>query len=172
MALGLYVICLAALGIVLGHVESAHGKMARRRPGRRCSWRYRNRALELLLDAALVGLVLLGLRGAVSRREFLHFLPTCGSLPFVLVRETAGLWVTGSTAGLANFGAAEVTTILKGCGRRHRVGHSGVASLSLRGIFALGLRDAVIPSTLLIGSRVAVSRLDDYLLRQRGTVTS
>ena len=176
IALGIFVICLAALGIVLSHVESAHGNAGPTSAGppMLAEISYRNRALELLLDSALVGLAYyaaFALR--FQAEEFLHFLPYfAGSLPFVLVCQTGGLWMAGKYRQVwRNFGAAEVTTILKGVAAG--VTASVILVLYLyrfegfsRLVFAI---DTVILSALLIGSRVAVSRLDDYLLRQRGT---
>jgi UDP-GlcNAc:undecaprenyl-phosphate GlcNAc-1-phosphate transferase len=176
IALGLYVICLAALGIVLGHVESAHGQAGAvtAGPPMLVDISYRNRALELLLDAALVGLAYyaaFALRFQAD--EFLHFLPYfAGSLPLVLACQMGGLWASGKYREVwRSLGAAEVTTILKG------VAMGVTASVILvvylyrfegfsRLVFAI---DAVILSALLIGTRVAISRLDGYLLRQRGT---
>ena len=135
---------------------------------------YRNRALELLLDAALVGLAYyaaFALRFQAD--EFLHFLPYfAGSLPLVLACQMGGLWASGKYREVwRSLGAAEVTTILKG------VAMGVTASVILvvylyrfegfsRLVFAI---DAVILSALLIGTRVAISRLDGFLLRQRGT---
>jgi UDP-GlcNAc:undecaprenyl-phosphate GlcNAc-1-phosphate transferase len=175
IALGVFVICLAALGIVLSHVESAHGGSATAAgPPMLAEISYRNRALELLLDAALVGLAYYAAFAVrFQDEEFLHFLPYfAGSLPFVLVCQVAGLWISGKYRQVwRSFGAAEVTTILKGVAAG--VTASVILVLYLyrfegfsRLVFAI---DTVIISGLLIGSRVAVSRLDDYLRRQRGT---
>ncbi|MCM3881620.1 MAG: hypothetical protein ND807_16040 [Vicinamibacterales bacterium] len=175
IALGLFVIVLAALGIVLSHVEGAHGAGATQaEPLMLAEISYRNRALELLLDAALVGLAYYAAFAVrFQAEEFLHFLPYfAGSLPFVLVCQIAGLWVSGKYRQVwRSFGAAEVTTILKGVAAG--VTASVILVLYLyrfegfsRLVFAI---DTVIISALLIGSRVAVSRLDYHLRRQRGT---
>jgi UDP-GlcNAc:undecaprenyl-phosphate/decaprenyl-phosphate GlcNAc-1-phosphate transferase len=176
IALGLYVICLAALGIVLGHVEIAHGQADALMPvpPMLVDISYRNRALELLLDAALVGLAYYAAFAIrFQAEEFVHFLPYfAGALPFILLCQMGGLWASGKYRDVwRTLGAAEVTTILRGVGMG--VTASVILVLYLyrfegfsRLVFAI---DAVILSGLLIGSRVAVSQLDSYLLRQRGT---
>jgi UDP-GlcNAc:undecaprenyl-phosphate GlcNAc-1-phosphate transferase len=175
IALGLYAIAVAAFGTVLGHVESANvqAEGGTAPPPVLSEISYRNRALEVLLDAALVGLAYYAAFAVRFRGDqFTHFLPYFGgSLPIVVVCQVAGLWVSGKYRQVwRSFGAAELTTILKGV--TLGVAASVVVVLYLyrfegfsRLVFAI---DSVILSALLVGARVAVNRLDEYLFRQRG----
>ena len=175
IALGLYAIGLAALGVVLGHVESAHAQAGAGSNGplMLSEISYRNRALEVLLDAALVGLAYYAAFAIrFQDEEFAHFLPYFGgSLPIVVVCQVAGLWVSGKYAQVwRSFGAAELTTILKGVA----VGVAASVVVVLYVYRFVGfsrvvfLLESAILAALLIGARVAVNRLDEYLQRQRG----
>jgi UDP-GlcNAc:undecaprenyl-phosphate/decaprenyl-phosphate GlcNAc-1-phosphate transferase len=175
IALGLYAISLAALGIVLGHVEGAHTRAdaGRPTPPILSEISYRNRALEVLLDAALVGLAYYAAYAIRFRGDdFAHFLPYFGrSLPLVLICQIAGLWTSGKYRQVwRSFGAAELTTILRGVALGVAVSVVTVLYVyRFEGFSRLVfLVDGFILAALLIGARVAVNRLDDYLLRQRG----
>jgi UDP-GlcNAc:undecaprenyl-phosphate GlcNAc-1-phosphate transferase len=173
IGLGLYAIALAALGIVLGHVEGAHAQ-SDTAPARLVlsEISYRNRALEVLLDAALAGLAYYAAYTIrFQGKDFAHFLPYFGrSLPLILICQVAGLWMTGKYRQVwRSFGAAELTTILRGVA-------VGVAASVIVVLFLFRfegfsrivfLVDGLVLTALLIGARVAVNRLDDYLLRQR-----
>jgi UDP-GlcNAc:undecaprenyl-phosphate GlcNAc-1-phosphate transferase len=175
LALALYAIGLAALGVVLGHVESANVQAEGTpiAPPMLSEISYRNRALEVLLDVALVGLAYYAAFAVRFRGEqFAHFLPYFGgSLPIVVVCQVAGLWASGKYRQVwRSFGAAELTTILKGVFLG--VAASVVVVLYLyrfegfsRMVFVV---DSIILSALLVGARVAVNRLDEHLQRQRG----
>jgi UDP-GlcNAc:undecaprenyl-phosphate GlcNAc-1-phosphate transferase len=174
IALGLYAIALAALGIVLGHVEIAHLQAGGRPPERLMlsEISYRNRALEVLLDAALIGFAYYAAYALrFQGEEFARFLPYFGaSFPIVLACQIAGLWVSGKYRELwRRFGAAELVTTLRGVALGVAASVIGVLYLYRfegfsRLVFAF---DSVILAALLIGARVAVNRLDEYLLRQR-----
>jgi UDP-GlcNAc:undecaprenyl-phosphate GlcNAc-1-phosphate transferase len=179
IALGLYAIGIAAFGIVLGHVESAHAQAggspaaATGLPLLLSEISYRNRALEALLDASLAGLAYyVAFAVRFQGEEFSHFLPYfAGSLPIVVVCQVTGLWISGKYRHVwRSFGAAELTTILKGVLLGVAVAVIVVLYLYRfegfsRLVFAI---DSVVLLTLLIGARVAVNRLDEHLLKQRG----
>ncbi len=175
VALGLYAIGLAALGIVLGHVESAQVQagVALPDPPMLSEISYRNRALEVLLDASLAGLAYFASFAIrFQGTEFTHFLPYFArSLTLVVICQVAGLWMSGKYRQVwRGFAAKELTTILKGIA----IGSAASVVVVLylfrfigfsRMVFVI---DGVVLAAFLIGARVAVNRLDEYLMRWRG----
>ena len=172
--IALYIILLAGIGIVLGHVE-AHAVDADRGVQPLVSEvAYQNRWYEVLLDLALISLAYYAsFRFRFQGNEFAHFLTYfAASFPLVLACQMAGLALAGKYRQVwRNFGARELMGIIKGV-------WMGVASSALvilylpyrfegfsRLVFAI---DAVVLVFLLVGARVAITSTDEYLRRRRG----
>jgi UDP-GlcNAc:undecaprenyl-phosphate GlcNAc-1-phosphate transferase len=172
--IGLYVILLAGIGIVLGHVEAHLAGVEEFEQPLVSEVAYQNRAYEVVLDLALVGLAYYtAFRFRFREPEFTHFLPYfAASFPLVLVCQLAGLAMAGKYRQVwRTFGARELIGIIQGVATGF--GLSAVLILYLysfegfsRAVFAI---DAVVLVFLLVGSRVAISSADEYLRRRRGT---
>ncbi len=176
LAVGAYAVALAAVGVVLGHVEvtraqsaSAEGLAA---PPLVSDIAYRNRVYEVLLDIALVGVAYYAsFASRFQGDQFAQFLPYFGrSFPIVVSCQLAGLWLAGKYRQVwRSFGATELITILQGVAIG--IAASVIIVLYLyrfigfsRGVFVI---DAVILLFLMVGARVVVVRTDEYLRRQR-----
>ena len=171
----LYIILLAGIGVVLGHVEAHIIDPADAQPQPLVSQvGYQNRIYEVLLDLALLALAYYAaFRIRFHGDQFSHFLPYfAASFPLVLVCQLAGLAMAGKYRQVwRSFGAAELVGIIKGVAFGFCL--SAILILYLysfqgfsRAVFAI---DAVVLVFLLVGSRVAISIADEYLRRQRGT---
>ena len=173
----LYVIVLVGMGVVLGHVDEsrAAGMLDLDGGGSAplvAELTYRYRLYEVLLDLGLISVAYY----AAFRIRFdgsqidAFFVPFSVSFPIVIAAQLAGLWFVGKYRQIwRSLGASEIITILKGI--TLGVAGSVVAVVYLyrferfsRGVFIL---DAVILTFLLIGARLAISTIDDYLSRQR-----
>jgi UDP-GlcNAc:undecaprenyl-phosphate GlcNAc-1-phosphate transferase len=173
-----YVVLLVGLGMLLGHVEeSAPGggpvEMDRSRPGPLVSeMTYRYRLYEVLLDQVVIAVAYY----AAFRIRFdtdtlrAFFVPFATSFPLVIAAQLAGLWFVGKYRQVwRTFGSSEVITILKGV-TLGVLGSVGVVVYLYRferfsrGVFLI---DAVLVTSLLIVSRVAIASIDEYLNRQR-----
>ena len=174
----LYIIVLAGIGIVLGHVEAhsipegAESETAA--PPLVSEVAYQNRWYEVLLDLALVSLAYYAaFRFRFRGEAFAHFMTYfAGSFPLVLACQMAGLAIAGKYRQVwRSFGSQELIGIIKGV-------WMGVASSALvilylpyrfegfsRLVFAI---DAVVLVSLLVGARVAITSADEYLRRRRG----
>jgi UDP-GlcNAc:undecaprenyl-phosphate GlcNAc-1-phosphate transferase len=172
--IALYVILLAGIGIVLGHVE-AHSLEAELPAQPLVSEvAYQNRWYEVLLDLALVSLAYYAaFRFRFQGEEFSHFLTYFArSFPLVLACQMAGLALAGKYRQVwRSFGASELMGIIKGVWMG--VACSALVILYLpyrfegfsRLVFAI---DAVVLLFLLVGARVAITSTDEYLRRRRG----
>jgi UDP-GlcNAc:undecaprenyl-phosphate/decaprenyl-phosphate GlcNAc-1-phosphate transferase len=175
--IALYIILLAGIGIVLGHVEAhstPEGADSTARPPLVSEVAYQNRWYEVLLDLALVSLAYYAaFRFRFRGEAFAHFLTYfAGSFPLVLACQMAGLAIAGKYRQVwRSFGAQELIGIIKGV-------WIGVASSALvilylpyrfegfsRLVFAI---DAVVLASLLVGARLAITSADEYLRRRRG----
>lgn len=172
IVLAAYLILLAGIGLVLGHVE-AHAEAANQTQAPLVAeLAYRNRIYEVLLDVALLTLAYYAaFRVRFQGPEFSHFLGyLIAGFPIVLACQLAGLALAGKYRQVwRTFGASELLTILKGI--LFGVAGSVLAILYLyrfegfsRTVFAL---DGAFLAVLLIGARVAITSVDDYLRRQR-----
>ncbi|CAN5634562.1 hypothetical protein BH23ACI1_BH23ACI1_25030 [soil metagenome] len=168
-----YGILLAGIGIVLGHVE-AHAEPtadATRAP-LVSDVAYRNRVYEVVLDVALLTLAYYAaFRYRFDGPEFEHFLTYfAASFPIVIGCQLLGLAAAGKyRQRWRAFGAPELLTLLKGIG----IGVTSAILLVLylyrfegfsRLVFAV---DAGLMTVLLVGSRLAITSMDDYLRKQR-----
>jgi UDP-GlcNAc:undecaprenyl-phosphate GlcNAc-1-phosphate transferase len=172
--IALYIILLAGIGVVLGHVE-AHMADAEDVPSQPLVSQvaYKNRIYEVLLDLALIALAYYAaFRFRFRGPEFTHFLTYfAASFPLVLACQVAGLAMAGKYRQVwRSFGAAELVGIIKGVA--FGFGLSAILILYLysfqgfsRAVFAI---DAVVLVFLLVGTRVAITSADEYLRRQRG----
>jgi UDP-GlcNAc:undecaprenyl-phosphate GlcNAc-1-phosphate transferase len=172
--IALYVILLAGIGIVLGHVEAHVVDTERTTPPLVSEVAYQNRWYEVLLDLALISLAYYAsFRFRFRGDDFAHFLTYfAASFPLVLACQMAGLAIAGKYRQVwRDLGARELMGIIKGV-------WIGVASSALvilylpyrfegfsRLVFAI---DAVILVFLLVGARVAITSTDEYLRRRRG----
>jgi UDP-GlcNAc:undecaprenyl-phosphate/decaprenyl-phosphate GlcNAc-1-phosphate transferase len=175
--IALYIILLAGIGIVLGHVEAhstPEGADSTAPPPLVSEVAYQNRWYEVLLDLALVSLAYYAaFRFRFRGEAFAHFLTYfAGSFPLVLACQMAGLAIAGKYRQVwRSFGAQELIGIIKGV-------WIGVASSALvilylpyrfegfsRLVFAI---DAVVLASLLVGARLAITSADEYLRRRRG----
>ena len=172
IVLAAYLILLAGIGLVLGHVEAHAEAASQTRAPLVGDVAYRNRIYEVLLDVALLTLAYYAaFRVRFQGPEFSHFLGyLVAGFPIVLACQLAGLALAGKYRQVwRTFGAAELITLLKGIA--FGVAGSVLAILYLyrfegfsRSVFAL---DAAFLVFLLIGTRVAITSMDDYLRRQR-----
>jgi UDP-GlcNAc:undecaprenyl-phosphate/decaprenyl-phosphate GlcNAc-1-phosphate transferase len=168
-----YVIVLAGMGIVLGHVEAyAAADAGDVRAPFVSEVAYRNRTYEVLLDVALLSLAYYAaflVRFEVSEVEhFITYFAT--SFPIVLACQLAGLALSGKYRQMwRSFGSPELLALLRGIG----IGVSASVMLMLylyrfegfsRLVFAY---DAAFAAFLLIGSRVAITSVDEYLRKKR-----
>lgn len=174
--ISLYLIVVAALGVVLGHVKAAEeGVAAGAEDGRAplvADLAYQYRIYEVLLDAALIAVAYYAsFRIRFDQQRFTQFLPPfVGSFPIVVGCQLAGLWLVGKYRQVwPGFDSEEVLTIVKGVA----LGVAGSISVVVylyrfesfsRGMFII---DGVVLSALLVGSRVAITRIDEYLRNQR-----
>ena len=172
IVLGAYLILLASIGLVLGHVE-AHAEAADQRQAPLVAeLAYRNRVYEVLLDVALLTLAYYAaFRVRFQGPEFAHFFGyLVAGFPVVLGCQLSGLALAGKyRQQWRTFGSAELLTLLRGI--LFGVSGSVLAILYLyrfegfsRTVFAL---DAAFLAVLLIGTHVAITSVDDYLRRQR-----
>ncbi len=175
IVIGLYLIVLIGLGVVLGHVDASPSGSVRLKDAPAVllsELAYRYRIYEVLLDAALIGVsYYAAFRIRFDEPQFASFLPPfVQSFPIVIVCHLTGLWLAGKYRQVwSSFEAAEVVGILRGAA-------IGVAMSVLlvvylyrfegfsRGVFVI---DGVILAVLLVGTRVAIARIDDYLRHQR-----
>jgi UDP-GlcNAc:undecaprenyl-phosphate GlcNAc-1-phosphate transferase len=172
--IGLYLILLSGIGIVLGHVE-AHA--LENEPGAQplvSDVAYSKRAYEVVLDLGLISIAYYAaFRFRFTGPEFAHFLTFfAASFPLVLACQIAGLAIAGKYRQVwRHFGARELISILKGI----VIGVAASALLILglyrfigfsRLVFAI---DAALLAFLLVGARVVISSVDEYLRRRRGT---
>jgi UDP-GlcNAc:undecaprenyl-phosphate GlcNAc-1-phosphate transferase len=169
---GAYVIVLASIGIVLGHVEAHAPPNAAATAPLISDVAYRNRIYEVVLDSALISLAYYGaFRLRFSGPEFEHFVRYFAeSFPIVLACQLAGLSLAGKYRQMWRaFGARELANILKGIS-------FGVAGSILVVLFLYRFEgfsrlvfvvDAVLLSFLLVGARVAIATMDEYLRKQR-----
>jgi UDP-GlcNAc:undecaprenyl-phosphate GlcNAc-1-phosphate transferase len=173
---GFYVLLLMGLGVVLGHVKTSDAGAAEdemRTAGPLVSeLTYRYRVYEVLLDMALI---VLAYYAAFSIRfaepQFSQFLPYfVTSFPLVVALQLASLWWVGKyrQVGLT-FGSSDLITILKGL----VIGVSASVLLLVylyrfigfsRSVF---VTDGVILAFLLVGSRVLITKTDEYLRKRR-----
>ena len=170
--IALYLILLASIGLVLGHVESHGEPEAAPRSPLVSDVAYHNRLYEVLLDAAFVALAYYAaFRLRFPGPEFQQFLTYfAASFPLVLASQLTALAMAGKYRQVwRTFGATEVLLIVRGLVMG--VGGSVLLMLYLyrfqgfsRLVFAI---DGVILAALLIGSRLAITSIDEYLRKQR-----
>ena len=174
--ISLYLLVVAALGVVLGHVKAAEEGAAADVEGGQAplvaDLTYQYRIYEVLLDVALIAVAYYAsFRIRFDQLQFAQFLPPfVQSFPIVVASQLAGLWLVGKYRQVwPRFDSEEVLTIIKGVA----LGVAGSVSLVVylyrferfsRGVFVI---DGVVLTALLVGSRVAITRIDEYLRSQR-----
>jgi UDP-GlcNAc:undecaprenyl-phosphate GlcNAc-1-phosphate transferase len=168
-----YVILLAGIGIVLGHVEAYTAKDAADvRVPFVSEVAYRNRAYEVLLDVALLSLAYYAaFRVRFTGAEFAHFMAYFAtSFPVVIGCQVAGLALSGKYRQMwRTLESRELLALLQGVA----LGVAAAVVLMfylyrLEGISRLVFAyDAAFGAFLLIGSRVAITSVDEYLRKKR-----
>jgi UDP-GlcNAc:undecaprenyl-phosphate/decaprenyl-phosphate GlcNAc-1-phosphate transferase len=168
---GLYVALLTLVGFYLSHVrvQTSMDDAWHPLPSDIAS---RHRAFEVIVDAVLLGTAYyLAFLVRFRAPQFDEFLPYfTRSIPIVVASQVAAMWMTGKyrkaparLGPVEIFGLAQRTVV--------GVGASVIAVLYLtrfqgysRSVFVM---DAVFAPILVVGARVAVSRLDAYLRLRR-----
>jgi UDP-GlcNAc:undecaprenyl-phosphate GlcNAc-1-phosphate transferase len=171
--MGLYLTVLLALGVVLGHVDAASAEPANSEAAPLVSdLTYKYRLYEVALDAAVIAVAYYAaFRIRFQEPQFSAFLPPfLQSFAVVVACQVVGLSLSGKYRQVwRHFGAAELMYILRGI----LFGVAGSVILMVylyrfegfsRLVFLI---DGVILSFLLVGSRVAIGYVDDYLRRER-----
>jgi UDP-GlcNAc:undecaprenyl-phosphate GlcNAc-1-phosphate transferase len=172
--IALYIVMLLAAGVVLGHVDATPNLDAAAGTAAPlvADLTYRYRVYEVLLDAALAAVAYYAaFRIRFEEPLFSGFLPQFFvSLPLVVACQIGGLWLVGKYRQVWRaVGAGELMTIVRG------VLAGGAAAIILmlylyrfvgysRWVFAI---DGVILAFLLVGSRIAITSIDDHLRHQR-----
>lgn len=171
--IGLYVTVIMAAAVVLGHVDSTGDALVvDTAPPLVSDLTYRYRIYEVVLDAALAAVAYyFAFRIRFQEPQFSGFLPPfLASFPFVLACQIGGLWAGGKYRQVwRSVGSAELVSILRG------VAFGVAASVFLvtylyrfegfsRGVFLL---DGVVLLFLLVGSRLAITSIDEVLRRER-----
>ena len=172
----LYVVLLVALGFALGHVQSTDTSNASEHdlgPAPLVSeLTYRHRAYEVVLDIALIAIAYFAafsIRFAEPESsQFLSYF--AASFPVVLGTQLAGLWWVGKYRRVSSaIGSAELVTSLNGV-------VVGVASSVLLLLYLyrfegfsrwVFVTDGAVLTFLLVGSRVSITQIDEYLRRHR-----
>jgi UDP-GlcNAc:undecaprenyl-phosphate/decaprenyl-phosphate GlcNAc-1-phosphate transferase len=169
----LYLILLAWIAIVLGHVEAHAADTERGTQPLVSEVHYRNRVYEVLLDVALIALAYYAaFRFRFSTAEFGEFIrPFATSFPLVIACQIAGLALAGKYRHVwRSVGTPELLLIVKGIG----MGVAGSVLLMLglyrferfsRLVFAI---DAGVLLFLLVSARLAATSVDQHLRNRRG----
>ena len=172
--IALYIVTLLAAGVVLGHVDATPDPNAA--PGASAplvaDLAYRYRVYEVLLDAALAAVAYYAAyRIRFEEPQFSGFLPQfLVSMPFVVACQIGGLWLVGKYRQVWRaVGAGELMAIVRGV-----VAGGGAAIVLVlylyrfegysRWVFPI---DGVLLAFLLVGSRIAITSIDDHLRHQR-----
>ncbi len=173
LLIAFYLVTLAVIGIVLGNVEAHAADTERPLPPLVSEVAYRNRIFEVVLDLALIALAYYAaFRFRFQGERFQHFLPYFAtSFPLVIACQLAGLALAGKYRQTwRNLGATELVGILKGIA----FGFAAAALLTLymyrfvgfsRLVFVI---DAVLLVFLLVGARLLITSVDEYIRAKRG----
>jgi UDP-GlcNAc:undecaprenyl-phosphate GlcNAc-1-phosphate transferase len=173
VAWGLVAVYVAALGIIgvyLGHIEVARSPVAT--PPLPSEITNRHRAYEVALDALLLGAAYYFAFVARFREpQFHEFLPAfTRSLPLVVGLQLLALWASGKYRRVwARFGPAEIVTLFQGV--MLGVGASVIALLYVSRFIGYSrwvfIFDAILAPVLLIGARVLLNGIDQYVRVRR-----
>jgi UDP-GlcNAc:undecaprenyl-phosphate GlcNAc-1-phosphate transferase len=171
--LALYLILLAWVGIVLGHVEAHATDTDPATPPLVSEVHYRNRVYEVLLDIALIALAYYAaFRFRFPSAQIAEFVrPFATSFPLVIGCQIAGLALAGKYRQVwRSVGTTELLVIGKGVGMG--VAASVLLMLGLyrferfsRLVFVI---DAGLLLLLLVAARLAATSVDEHLRNRRG----
>jgi UDP-GlcNAc:undecaprenyl-phosphate GlcNAc-1-phosphate transferase len=166
----IYVAALGVIGVYLGHIEVAKNPVAA--PPLPSELASRHRVYEVALDALLLGAAYYFAFAVRFREPLFHeFLPAFSrSLPLVVGLQLLALWISGKYRQVwASVGPTEILTLVRGVALG--VGASVIALLYIsrfigysRWVFVL---DAVLAPVLLIGARVVLNGIDQYVRVRR-----
>ena len=167
-----YVAALGVTGVYLGHIEVARNPVAT--PPLPSEIANRHRAYEVALDALLLGAAYYFAFVARFREpQFHEFLPAfTRSLPLIVGLQLLALWASGKYRRVrASFGPAEILTLVQGV--MLGVGASVIALLYISRFIGYSrwvfIFDAVLAPLLLIGARVLLNGIDQYVRVRRST---
>ncbi len=165
---GLYVATLGVIGVYLGHIEVSRSAIAATPPPLPSEITNRHRAYEVALDVLLLGAAYyFAFLARFREPQFSEFLPHfTRSLPLVVGLQLTALWASGKYRRVwATFGVAEILSLFRGA--TLGVAASVIALLYMsrfigysRSVF---IYDALLAPVLLIGARVALSGIDQYV---------
>jgi UDP-GlcNAc:undecaprenyl-phosphate GlcNAc-1-phosphate transferase len=168
-AVGVYVAGLGAIGLYLGHIQATRPDVAPPLPTELTS---RYRAYEVVLDLLLLsGAYYLAYLARFREPDFSRLLPAfVGTFPVVVGVQTVALWLSGKYRQTwGHLDAREILALFRASALG--VAASIIAVLYLtrfegysRLVFLL---DALLAPVLLVGARVALGRLDEYLRLRR-----
>jgi UDP-GlcNAc:undecaprenyl-phosphate GlcNAc-1-phosphate transferase len=167
-----YVVLLGAIGVYLGHIEVLRGTPEASVPPLPSEITNQHRAYEVTLDALLVGTAYyFSFVARFHGEQFGEFLPTfTRSLPLVVGLQLVALWASGKYRRVwGTFSVSEVLSLFRGA--LMGVAASVIALLYMsrfvgysRWVFVF---DAVLAPVLLVGARVALSGIDQYVRVRR-----
>lgn len=167
-----YVVLLGAVGIYLGHIEATKDETEFALAPLPSELTTRYRAYEIFLDAVLVSAAYyLALLTRFHDAQLQQFLPYfTQSLPLVVVLQVSALWVTGKYRQVwRTVGPSEMLSVFRGACLG--VGASVLAMVYLYRFIGYSrlvfFFDGLFAPTLLIGMRVALSGIDQYLRLRR-----
>lgn len=165
-----YVVALGVIGVYLGHIEVARTPVAS--PPLPSEITNRHRVYEVALDALLLGTAYyFAFLVRFHEPQFHEFLPAfTRSLPLVVGLQLLALWVSGKYRQVwASFGPSEILSLFRGVVLG--VAASVIALLYIsrfigysRWVFVI---DAVLAPMLLIGARVLLNGIDQYVRVRR-----
>jgi UDP-GlcNAc:undecaprenyl-phosphate GlcNAc-1-phosphate transferase len=165
----MYASTLGVIGVYLGHIEVTRGSAPQPLPS---ELKNRYRVYEVALDALLLGAAYyLAFLARFREPQFSEFLPNfTRSLPLVIGLQLCALWATGTYRRIwQTFGVSEIASLLRGSLLGVAASVIGVLYISRfigysRSVFIF---DALLAPVFIIGARVALSGVDQYLQLRR-----
>jgi UDP-GlcNAc:undecaprenyl-phosphate GlcNAc-1-phosphate transferase len=168
---GAYAVALCLIGVYLGHIQVSRGGAA---PPLPTELTMQHRGYEVLLDLLLVsGAYYLAYLARFREPDFTEMLPYfLGTFPLVVGLQMTALWLSGKYRQVwGHLGTAEIFSLVQGS--LVGVAASVIAVLYLtrfegtsRLVFVF---DALLAPTLIVSTRVMISRLDEYLRLRRSS---
>ena len=164
-----YAALLGVIGVYLGHIEVTRGSAPHLLPS---ELKNRYRVYEVALDALLLAAAYyIAFLARFREPQFGEFLPYfTRSLPLVVGLQLCALWATGTYRRVwATFGVSEIVSLLRGSLLGVAASVIGVLYMSRfigysRSVFIF---DALLAPVLIIGARVVLTGIDQYLQLRR-----
>jgi UDP-GlcNAc:undecaprenyl-phosphate GlcNAc-1-phosphate transferase len=165
-----YVATLGVTGVYLGHIEVVRNPVAT--PPLPSEITNRHRAYEVALDALLLGTAYyFAFVARFHEPQFQEFLPAfTRSLPLVVGLQLLALWASGKYRRTsAGFGLAEIVNLFRGV--MLGVGAAVIALLYISRFIGYSrwvfIFDAILAPVLIIGARVILNGVDEYVRARR-----